>query len=560
MVTAIRDQSTDYQELRFESGCKGGGGAKESEDDVVSSPAQKANAPIIDTWTNSRLTPRSFLLMGGHGGVAGVLEELAQNVKDLGGTVLKTLCIDSTPTKLVYLMDLVDQSEKSLLLRCVPKNYNQSTFNNFFKTFIKNKPLDFFNSYDVFEKEKTLPYSATTCESYNMIPELKVMEQELRSIFSSPLVGSAKRITVSGGNMLKLQGPRGKVLVIGRQSFENEFILSHMNTKHPNINSVMKSLPEYIQKMTEGLRSKYELTETDQLLIVPNNSYHLDLDVCSPKPGLVVLATYRKFIDAADKTLKSFLSIVNTKTKELGFVVNQNVRPLEDLPTVKKILKIKEGKLNEIQIQLEASGITVVRAFGNLPLTMNINNGSVYKTDGYELFNFFNGISMTDPNGSFHYFCLATYEEFENHSSEFSQILKEMGVICHFLGKNTPRQNHYELQKHQSGLHCVTAVLSLEMEAILKKKGTEAFNSKNWTLAKKLYLQAHEINPGDYTCLSNAALMAKKEKSFKESIDLSKQVLKAHDLGKSLKEGLVQKNTKWIQDCTKELEKACSNK
>ncbi len=426
-----------------------------------------AASHIRQKWGNARVTDKNILYLGAS---ISVLGELQGKVTKLGGVVklLPTTADFYKP----FPQDIMDATGSGLKVTRKPV-HSLDQIHDSCRIFLTaksngNNALDKFKHLKVADN---LPIGASQSEVYDGFLEKCQIGKYLKPIVSSEQFDDLTYTPISGGNMLKLINEDGnKVLIVGEYSFENEFIIQTLSLDRELIHQNLideEAYNQLKQDVVNYLKYTYKLKKNEKIVLLPQNSYHLDLDLCSPRPGYVVVGSYHSVLDADLEELERYQLLAVEKTKLIKKTIRMPAIPL-NLADTKKILAIKQEILDQMALKIEQSGLKVIRALGNLPIsgiTEYLSSGikkSYCKSDYYETFNFLNGVSMKAKDGSYHYFCFGSYQELKSEQLSFKAALAEIGVKCHFIGKNNPYQNHVYLQVDGAGPHCMTTVVSKE--------------------------------------------------------------------------------------------------
>ncbi len=424
-----------------------------------------AASPARQRWGNARVTDRNKLYLGTS---ISVLSELQEKVTRLGGDA-RFLPNDPdfyTP----YPQDIMDAAIDGLKITrkpAHPLNKIHDACRRFLSAkFAGNNALDKFKYVKVADN---LALGASQSEVYDGFLEKNQIEKCLKSIVSPDQLANFTFTPISCGNMLKLTDQHGnKVLAVGEYSIENEFIIQTLSLEAELIDQRLteeEAYNELKQDVINFLRYTYKIRKNDKIVLLPQNSYHLDLDICSPRPGYVVVGSYDSVLAADSENLERYQLLAVEKTELIKKSIRMPGAPL-NLTDTKKVLAIKQEILDQMALKLEQSDLKVIRVLGNLPLsgiTDFISSDvkkSYCKSDYYETFNFLNGVSMKAKDGTYHYFCFGSYEELKSEQLSFKAALTEIGVKCHFIGKNNPYQNHVYLQVDGAGPHCMTSIVS----------------------------------------------------------------------------------------------------
>jgi len=519
----------------------GGGGGAVDEPSPLNpiKCAIAAIAPVNASWGNARVTPLAGRLLvpmsvQADGSKSFELDEVSKLCEKLGVTVER---IDST----TFPQDLFDGDKSGLKIITLP-NIQPEIFNLYFGLITKFSR----NSIDFLMKDKYL--NKRFCVEYenpNISSSQTDLDLFLSQIFSKDALKNKTKSLVAGGNIVKIINEEGaKVLAVGDYSVQVAFM--QYACKNILFQDIEKKYNMFKEKFILSLRKMYNLKGKDHVLILPQDSYHLDLSMCTPKKGVVFLNTYQPYLTQEGvKELERLHTVSQRKTTELTpHVGSQTYNPLP-VKEVLRILELKQQVLDNVKKELSQAKVRVVRTPGALAIAAKVEDG--YSSEYFRLFNFFNGISIVDSKGKPHFMCYSTYEELDNLRLSFAKALTDEGIQFHCIGKN-PIQNHIYLHLSGAGLHCFTTIATLEEDKKLKKMGTLAFEQGDFASAKKLYLQSHTINARGYECLSNAALMAIKEGSYQEALDLLNQVPTT-----GIDKKLLSKNLQRRKACEKKL-------
>lgn len=452
---------------------------------------------------------------------------------------LKKLCtqfgvlVNLVEFKKGFLRDIFDAGHNGLLI--VPKSTPSRQSLDFYYPHLSKFSK---NSIDLLMEEFPGKY-IREFENPAAILSKEFIKPFLSRNFSEIEIKDQKKSPVRGGNMCKLVNADGeKVLAVGEYSLQFAF-LRHAENKTLKVITEKQYLDFKDKVFIPYLRKLYNLEKEDHILILPQDSYHLDLSMCSPKEGVVFLNTYRPYLEKTDRN-----KLIKLAKNITEVAPNEATKTLLPPAQIQKNLDIKQSVLDQTEKDLTNAGIRVVRVPG--ALAIDAMKGDHIRPESYKLFNLFNGISIVDSKGLSHFICYSIYEEFNQSRELFVKALKDEGITSHFIGD--PVANHVFLQEHGAGLHCHTTIVSLPTDLKLKDLGNRALKEGDFCVAKALYLAAHEINPRGYECLSNAALMAMNEKSYQEALDLLNQVPTTN-----IDEQLSDKNLRRKEMCKKKL-------
>jgi tetratricopeptide (TPR) repeat protein len=372
-------------------------------------------------------------------------------------------------------------------------------------------------------------------ENTENLPIAEDLNQWLKIFFPKDRIANQKVQKVAGGNLMKVVDPKdgSTILFVGEYSAHQAFIEKMIKLKGENYKfdadkAIYKRLYDnFLKGFIKDLKSDYNLGEIDKVIILPQASYHLDLDmIVIPGKG-VLLADYTNFFFKPPRRIDGFIEQLQRMLISYPEIFNHKGDDpyLPEKITIERILCIKQSILDKVATILQKNGIKVIRAPGNCPISAMFKNFLDIKTDFFQVFNFFNSVAV-NTDGADHLICLNTFPELNYIRDEFGRVLSQNGITPHFVqGREESHSSNILLtQINHAGLHCITNDLFLEEDLVLAMEANQAFKKEDYERAKVIYLKAHEVNPTENKYLLKAAKMETYLQNYKNAITIYQKV------------------------------------
>lgn len=226
-----------------------------------------------------------------------------------------------------------------------------------------------------------------------------------------------KLLPISGGNIIPLTKSDGtQIIIIGVNS---EILWQAARTQQPTL----PTLDSYL--------SALGWQKDKNLFFIPQSSYHIDLNIAAPKPGVVIVNTYESLLKD-DSVMRSLLDKIKIRFPAA-------YPRLPSIEYQKYIFKHQQRCLDTVATFLQTQGFTVIRALGHLGFA-GYQDGPVRsaKVEALNVFNFINSIPKRCADGQYEFIGLGTYRIFKSFQDDFRTALAKENITCHFLSDNDP--------------------------------------------------------------------------------------------------------------------------